>query len=545
MDNPAPRAQPKAPLFSPESGCVLLKRFFYYRLALAATLLGLFYFGRDLIPLGRLSPLLFALTAFSYLGFIIAQGALLASRRHSCEHHAYLMVFLDIPAVTLVMHSSGGIETGLGLLLAISISFGSLIMRGRAALVFASIAALSILTQQVYSELTKALSTVAYTQAGLLGASFFAIALLSETLSRRLRESERLAARRGIDLANQVELNAYIVRHMQVGILVLDTVSRIRLVNDAAARLLGMKTEVRGEPLARVQPALAAWLGARRTDDRSAPGPMQVEDGPEIQIHINALGKDEPAGLLLFLEDAAAINEAAQQVKLASLGRLTASIAHEIRNPLGAISHAQQLLSESPGLDPADQRLIEIIHDHSARMNGIIEDVLRLSRRSQSTQSALELNAWLTQYVEDFRLQHQIQDTQLQVSHGEEPLWASADGSQLRQILDNLCGNAATHFDRSRDELRILIRCGLDPRFQQPYLEVADNGQGIPASVREQVFEPFFTTRNTGTGLGLYIARELSQANRMKLEYVQNEGSGCTFRLLFTNRPTSPMHSPP
>ncbi len=538
MADSLPPAAPKAPLFSPEPGCVLLRRFFYYRLILALSLLGLFYFGAELITLGRLSPLLFAATGFSYLGFIVAQGVLLVSRRHSCEHHAYLMVFLDIPAVTLVMHASGGIETGLGLLLAISISFGSLIMRGRAALVFASIAALSILTQQTYTELTQTLSTVAYTQAGLLGASFFAIALLSETLARRLRESERLAIRRGIDLANQVELNAYIIRHMQVGVLVLDTNLQIRLLNESAARMLGLGLDAKGKPLQPLQPALASRLKAEQpqTAGRGAPTLFQSGEGPELQLQINPLGKVEPAGLLLFMEDAAAINEAAQQMKLASLGRLTASIAHEIRNPLGAISHAEQLLGESEHLAAPDLRLIEIIHNHAARVNGIIEDVLRLSRRTQAARTALDLGPWLEEFVPEFRLRYPLQDQQVRIQARKRPIQVAADGSQLRQILDNLCGNAAAHFDRPLEQLRITLRYGMDSRYALPYLEVSDNGPGIPDDLLNQVFEPFFTTRNTGTGLGLYIARELSQANRLKLECIAQNAPGCTFRLLFTNQ---------
>jgi two-component system, NtrC family, sensor histidine kinase PilS len=524
------------PLLSRQPGCVLLRRFFYYRLALVILLLVLFYSRPDYVPLGRFSPLLFAITAFGYLGFVLANGLLLLLRSFSCEQHAYLMVFLDIPAITLLMHASGGLETGLGLLLVISITFGSLIMRGRAALVFASIASLSILAQQIYSEFNLSLKVSSYTQAGLLGAAFFAMALLAETLSRRLRESERLVSQRELDLANLAQLNAYIIKHMQTGVLVLDTLNVVRLINDAALRLLGLQAPPKGVPLQRVAPGLQALIA----ETGVAGQPRLYSETPnqrELQLRLTRLGRDTAAGTLVLLEDASAITEQAQQMKLASLGRLTASIAHEIRNPLAAISHAEQLLSESPDLNPGDRRLAEIIHNHSLRVNAIVEDVLRLSRRGQAIRDKIPLLAWLEGVTTEFRQQHRLREEQLQLGRPAEPMadvLVEADRGQLRQVVENLCANALKHFDRPPELLRIQLRTEMDEAAETAWLEVTDNGPGIAEGLRNQVFEPFFTTKSSGTGLGLYLARELCEANRLRLELLPPppEG-GCRLRIGF------------
>ena len=519
----------ESPLLSPKPGCVMLRRFYLYRLLLASLMLALFYSKTGYVPLGRFSPLLFSITGFVYLGFVLAGGLLLLLRSHSCEQHAYLMVFLDIPALTLLMHASGGIETGLGLLLAISIALGSLIMSGRAALVFASIATLSILTQQIYSELTLNLKVTAYTQSGLLGASFFAMALLAETLSRRLRESEQLASQRELDLANLAQLNAYIIKHMQTGVLVLDSAQVVRLINDAAARLLGIANPRTGVALQRLAPELT-----RRLDQDMNKAPAETDifttEAPsrEIRLRATTLGQSHPAGTLLLLEDAAAITEQAQQMKLASLGRLTASIAHEIRNPLGAIGHAEQLLAESPNLTPEDRRLIEIIHNHTRRVNEIIEDVLRLSRRDRTAADKIPLLRWLREFLSEFRQQHGLRESQVSLQGTVEEILLRVDRGQLQQVLENLCGNALRHFHRPLEELSLALRVEIQP--EGGFIEVEDNGPGIPEPMRTQVFDPFFTTKSTGTGLGLYLARELCQANRLRLELLPGE-SGCRFRI--------------
>jgi len=243
-------------------------------------------------------------------------------------------------------------------------------------------------------------------------------------------------------------------------------------------------------------------------------------------------------GVLLFLEDTSNIQREAQQMKLASLGRLTASIAHEIRNPLGAISHASQLFDESPELNPADRRLTQIIKTNSARVNQVIENVLQLSRRKQGTPEEISLAAWLQELIDELIKSHgfMLEMVHLQITPSQTTVFA--DKEQLRQVVTNICNNAREHAVH-RYNLRIQLIGGEIAEFSYPVVDIMDNGPGIAPDVAKQIFEPFFTTRNQGTGLGLFIAKELCEANQIRLEYIPGPTGGSCFRLHF--QPHKPL----
>ncbi|MEW8525719.1 MAG: ATP-binding protein, partial [Candidatus Thiodiazotropha endolucinida] len=235
--------------------------------------------------------------------------------------------------------------------------------------------------------------------------------------------------------------------------------------------------------------------------------------------------------MLIFLEDTSQITREAQQMKLASLGRLTASIAHEIRNPLGAISHASQLFDESPNLNPADQRLTEIIKTNTARVNQVIENVLQLSRRDPGKPQNIQLKPWLERLIAEL-IKHQGFESKelfLQIEPANTEI--NADPEQLRQIVANLINNAREH--GPKDGLKVHVIGGITQEFNHPVVDIIDNGPGIDPKVARQIFEPFFTTRSAGTGLGLYIARELSESNHIRLEYIPGPTGGSCFRLHF------------
>ncbi len=528
--------QTRLPAQDRHSPWQLLRLFHLYRLALAGMLLLLFLFERGPAFLGIYNTELFTATAVAYLGLTLAAALLPLQRWLSEANQAYLAVFVDIVAITLLMHASGGVRTGLGMLLGVSIAAGSLIIRGPTALLFAALAALAILTEQVYSHFYESFSTSAFTQAGLLGVTFFAMALLADELSRRLLETEQLASRRELDLANLAQLNDYIIQHMQTGILIVDPDQRIRLHNEAACSLLNTPDLANGQRLddinRELQEQLHRWRetpGSERRSFRPAPG------GRDLQINLIPLGQETHIGTLVFLEDSALVAEQAQQMKLASLGRLTASIAHEIRNPLGAISHAGQLLQEAQALDDTERRLTEIIRTNSQRVNEIVEDILQLSRRGSAQPKLLELQPWLEQFAEDFRYSHSLASEQLRIEVDPGDIQIRVDPGQLRQILTNLCENAACNFTDAQAKLRLLITAGVTPQSGGPFLAVIDNGPGIAPEAAAHIFEPFYTTRSDGTGLGLYIAKELGESNRARLEYLPVSPTGCCFRLSFPN----------
>jgi two-component system, NtrC family, sensor histidine kinase PilS len=394
---------------------------------------------------------------------------------------------------------------------------------------------IGLLVETIVSTLQRASEGAAFLTAGLTGASLFAITLVAIPLARRLRESEALVRQRDVDLANLNELNRFIVQHLRESILVVDATDRIRLINDTAARLLASGPVAAGTPLAEVAPRLLFLLATWRRrpyDRRDSTGEVVSADGGTvIRPHFVSLSERGTGPVLVFLEDTSVIAERIQQSKLAALGRLSASIAHEIRNPVGAMSHAGQLLRESPALGSDDRHLTDIIEKNATRVSQIIENILQLSRRDTTRQERLELGGWLDTFLAEFR------DT-LQVAPGRlecEPptnLEVHFDPSHLHQVLWNLCDNALEH--GGADE-PVRVRAGRIASSDRPFLEVSDRGPGIDPGNAERIFEPFFTTGAAGTGLGLFIARELCQTNGALLAYEARSGGGSSFRIIFAD----------
>ncbi len=511
-----------------------LRMYLLYRLLLSLALGFAFFTGTGPSLLGHNFPDLFAITISAYLLLIGLSGMLLLQKRISTDRQVQITLLIDIVAITLLMHASGGIRSGLGLLITVSLTIGSLLMRGRLSLLFAALGSLVVLGEQVYAQLVGNFTTTAYTQGGLLGITFFSVALLARILSLKLRETEHLARQRGLDLANMAQLNEYIIHHMNTGVLVVNGANRIMMVNETARQQLRLGHENTGVLLDQVMPSLAAFLQNWQDDPDRSPGDYHPgKDARALIPKPIPLGQDRADGTLIFLEDSARMAEQAQQMKLASLGRFTASIAHEIRNPLGAISHAGQLLAESPQLESADRRLTQIIQSNSQRVNDIIESILKLSRRKAAQTEIIPLNAWLGAFVEDFCQGANARADAIALHPGPDKLQVKADSRQLHQVLWNLCDNAFKYGGGEKAGFRLGLEAGLSPETGIPRLEISDNGPGIAPEHIEQIFEPFFTTGAKGTGLGLYIAKELCETNRIDLEYAPGPDGGSRFRLHF------------
>ena len=523
---------------SPES--VWRPLFYYcaYRTMLAVLLLVLVVWGFAPKEHTYYHPTLFQWLAVGYLAFAVLALVAAARRAPSIEVQAPAQVFVDIVVMSLVTHASGGLSSGFGLLLVITVAAGSIVMSGRIAVLFAALATIAVLTQQTWVYLYEPATEPQYTHAALLGLSFFATNLVISASAQRLRRSEALAARREVDLAHLARLNEHIIQRMQSGVLALDAQGRVQLMNGSAQQLLGLAGWNPGDSLDTLAPELAsAWHGWRAQPDRPSQILGHAASALRVVVSFAAIGAGGGEGTVVFMEDAAAVNQRAQQLKLASLGRLAASIAHEIRNPLGAISHAGQLLDESPNLDGGDHRLTRIIAENSRRMNLMVENVLELGRGRQATPEPTPLAEWLERFLVEFDasrpgalecIERRVQPRDLQVR---------VDRSQLHQVVWNLCDNALQH---GGDPPRVRISAGIGEHTGRPYLDVEDNGAGIALEETDRVFEPFFTTREQGTGLGLYIARELCEANQANLSLEQAR-AGCRFRITFQDPRRRPV----
>lgn len=510
-----------------------LRIFNYYRLILA----GFFYAltWRELPPpLGIVDARLFEGASFFYAFFALT--SLITIRQKSPRFHVQLFsqVMIDIFALTLLTHASGGINSGLGMLQIITVAIGGMIARGRIVLLYAAIASIAVLFGQTYTSLTIPDTEFSYPQAGILGITLFTTAFVARVLAKRARESEALAKQRGVDLANMAQLTEYVIEHMQTGIVVVNGKGVVRMMNRAARYALSPTGRNIEQPLTRMSPSLAGAL-FRWQDGSLGSDVLVFRDGElEVLPQFMPVGKETDQGTLIFLEDATRANREAQQIKLASLGRLTASIAHEVRNPLGAISHAGQLLAESPDIHSADRRLLQIIQDQSKRVNVIIENVLALGRSGRSQPIMMELLPWLEQFLQDFYIANAIDQPNIALICDDREIEVRMDPSHLHQILWNLCRNGLLHGGDSGREFKVELRCGKNPTGR-PYLDVVDFGPGISEDNRGRIFEPFFTTHSKGTGLGLYLSRELAEANHGRLDYLATEGVGGHFRLSFSD----------
>ncbi len=431
--------------------------------------------------------------------------------------------------------------SGLGILLVLPVGAMSVLAGRRDAFLIAAMAALGVLVQQIFSGLLQLTPTTDYITAGVLGVVLFGIALALLPVAGRLRESEALVRRQEIDLANMAQLSQYIVQHLRESILVVDLQDRVRLINESAAQILGDTSAypdaLLGEASPRLLYLLETWRqGAEETGIRPLTEQTFVAaDGARIiRAHFAPLGNVSPAPVLVFLEDTSLIAEQVQQSKLAALGRLSASIAHEIRNPVGAMSHAGQLLAESPNLAQEDRRLTEIIRNNADRVSSIINSVLRLSRREDTHLETLSLQSWTQEFLEEFIETMQCPPQDLRTLMPADDVEVRADPGQLRQIVWNLCENAFKHGGSNGFDTSVEIRAGRLSPNSRPFLEVADRGPGVPSEHRERIFEPFFSG-GRGTGLGLFLARELAQTNGATLLYEPRTGGGSVFRLVFAD----------
>lgn len=509
-----------------------------YRL-LVALLLAILHLSLSPSPVGRVLPGLFGMTVGSYFLYAAVSIWMIKQRRPNLSIQTLIGVCTDIASITLLTYSSGGMTSGLAALLVLPVGTASLMVRQEAAMLFAAMATLAILVQQGLTLLFGRGEIGNFAAAGIIGALLFVVVLGVSPLARRLRESEERVRQREVDVANLAELNQFIVQHLRESILVVDTNDSIRLINDSAAQLLAKRAVSEGTPLGEVSPRLFFLLDTWRRHGydwrQSTLSIVSADGGSLIQPHFVSLGKEGQGPTLIFLEDTTLIAERVQQSKLAALGRLSASIAHELRNPVGAMSHAAQLLAEAPNLTPQDRRLTNIIISNGERVSSIIDNVLQLSRRDATRQERLELNAWLQEFLDEFWETTQTSERTLRLNSAPTDIEVRIDPSHLQQLMWNLCENALKYGKPGDSDEPVEIRTGRIATSDRPFLEVLDRGPGIDPADAERIFEPFYTQGTGGTGLGLFIARELAQCNRAVLVYEPREGGGSNFRLVFAD----------
>ena len=511
---------------TPDSFWTSLRYLNVYRMVVAALFLGTTLFYDDSLNLGSHQLNFFRLVSMAYLTAGVAFNSVVRYLRDFFNLQLSLHLALDIVAITLLMYASGGIHSGLGVMLLIALTGAALVAPRRLALLYAALAAIALLLEQSYWVLRLDAPGQNFLQPGLLAIGCFASAGVTSWLAQRVAANESLARERGRALQTQLRVNQLVIADMQDGVLVLDRDGRVAQHNPQAQRLLGAGSLI-GAELSRLLPGFGErWRAWRASDGVAARFELDLR-GRGLRLRLMETGAEEDLAVL-FLEDTTRLREEAQQLKLAALGRLTANIAHEIRNPLSAISHAAELLEEEH-----HGRLTRIIHDNTRRLEQLVSDVLQLSRRDRAAADRVALNPWLAAFVADFAANESVPAGRIAVQTARD-VTIEFDREHLRQVLWNLLRNAVRHAPQEPGSVRIALSAYAD----QVELNVSDNGPGVPRAIRGQLFEPFFTTESKGTGLGLYLARELCAANGAALEYV-DDMQGAHFKILCREAPAA------
>lgn len=469
--------------------------------------------------------------------YLVAAVLLLAIRRdpeRSLSRQAGTGVIIDIAAAAIAIHTMTGLESGIALLLVINIGAAAILMSLPSALLMAALGGCALLLEFFLAGGSAATAEDGRSLAEpvMFAISYLGIALFTHQLGQQMRASQKLVEQRDVDLANLAQVNELIIRRMRTGLLVVDDDNRVRMFNESAWHLLG-NPPADERRLGTVAPELSRRLWGWRQGRPADTKPVALaEDVAEVIPRFTLLGSDDQL-VLIFLEDTTLFSRKAEQLTLNTLGRLSASIAHEIRNPLAAISYSAQLLEECEVLPEADRRLVEIINTQCTRMNGIVQNILGMARRERAQPEPVELALWVKRFVDEYKTSQPLEAVELNARAETSPIRVLVDSQQLHQIVTILVSNAITYGRLPGEPARISVVANPARPGGTPGLSVIDRGPGIPPKVVESIFEPFFTTSEHGTGLGLYIAHQLCEANQATLAYETLAGGGSHFRIQF------------
>jgi len=516
----------------------LRRELYFYTLyrALIAAMFALLAFGSLPEEWGGMArPLLGRVDAVLYL--IVAAALFVVGRDPQRRLFPQVMagVVMDIVATVAMVHAVQHIHMGVAMSLVVGFAAAGAILPIRTTLALALFGGGLLLTEYLFGRMDASGANRDFIEVLVCAAAYVAIAKLGNMLGGQTRESHALAEQRTAEAENLSLINELIIKRMRTGVLVVDAPGVVHLHNEAAWGLLGQPA-LGHVVLGDVAPALAQRLYRWRVKGGNESKPLSLApDMPEVIPRFARLSTTAEL-FVIFLDDTSMLSRRAEELTLTNLGRLSASIAHEIRNPLAAISYSAQLLEESPDLPEADRRLVEIVLHHCNRVNGIIENILNLSRRERSRPEPIDVSNWVFRFVEEYKANHHFEEGQeLRATAQMQGLSAMCDPAQLNQVVSCLVHNAIVHGHLPGEPARVTVATRQLPDNGQTVIEVLDRGPGIPPKVAATIFEPFMTTHEHGTGLGLYIARQLCEANQATLDYVPTAGGGSCFRVALTS----------
>lgn len=482
--------------------------------------------GRPLSPNPAISAILIAYLLFAAFHLFSARR-----RGANCYRLAAYSLVTDIAFLSLLVIALGGAEGGIGILLVFTSGVAAVLLPLRLALLLASVASLAMVGTTLWRFSAGTGSVQALVQAALYSITAMGSAVIANQLAYWARDFRLIAERRKATLTELEQANELIIRRMRTGVIAVDENNQIRVMNESAWFLMG-SPPVRQRTLRSLSPRLENALADWRRNTAADPKPVILEPSQaQVLPSFVSLPGEYGLGALIFLNDNNVVARRAVELSVNSLAKLSGSIAHEIRNPLAALNHASQLLEESPQIRLPEMRLIHIIQNHARRMNGIVENILQLSRREQSRPELVPLHKFLPEFANEFETSQVNRALDFQYAIDPQETYVLYDKSQLSQCLWKLLDNAVDHASKDKSIPRVRLVLARDEESGFCVITVADNGPGISKAQLGKIFEPFYTTRKEGSGLGLYIARQLCEANQAELTVDSEPGEGAFFHI--------------
>ena len=503
----------------------LLHLYSYFTLILAVLFLGFYFLEDQLHWWQSTSPKLLPIVLSGYLALAISNVIRSHAQVYDKSDMLLPSLLAEILLLGLLLLFLAPKQQDISIFMLISIGLGNLILNKRLGYFIAAMATLMVLSASYINPRNQIADQLL--SGSFISILFFIESFIIQALKTRLTEAQSHVVKTQNQLHSVARISDLIIERMLTGVCVVNNTGKILRINRAASERIGSPHTNESKQELGLIPAqlferLQYWHENHLQNDEAID--LALADGT-IQSIIVSFAEIDNISTLVFVEDKSTVARRAQQFKLASLARMAASIAHEIRNPLNAISHASQLLQESQELNEEDKRLCDIIINHGNRMDKIIKNVLQISRRNTSEAQWIQLKQWVEKFINDFKLQHDVP-----IEFKGIELNIRFDPSQLHQVLWNLCSNAVRHGKVDEDS-PIEIRLG--KINQRPFLAIEDNGHGIPKQEINFLYEPFHTTSAQGTGLGLYLVKELCEANHAEIRYQSKTNKGACFEILF------------
>lgn len=461
----------------------------------------------------------------------VALAGDLGQRLRGSETGVFGLMLFDIIAEATVVGATGGILSGFSVLYLITVAAAAVMLKTRIlATLVAAIAVLAVLADTFWLVSRGEADLGMLLPAGLLGSLLFAVSLLVQLTANRLAQAEAQADAAESQVIALQNLNQQIIVHMQTGILLVNREGQATAINKATERLLSLPAGQLRD-LAMINATLATQFQQWVRSGHHRPEPFRMEtDAPAVIATFAELGENRQGDNLVFIEDYTPVTQFAQSLKLDSLSKMTASIAHEIRNPLSAISHGAQLLSESNTIDAADRILCDILVSNSQRVSDIIENVMEVSRRQAPRPDTLNLNQWLVDFIREYSAQR-TDEALINFSGAPEQVAVSVDPQHLRRVLSNLLDNGLRHSMEDSQRHAVNVEVAVEAPAGLVHLDIIDFGFGVSEANLSRLFEPFFTTSSQGSGLGLYLCKELCEINGAGLTYRPTSNGESAFRV--------------